>query len=67
MKVAYSTLVADGDKPGLRVCVGCRDNLDPWRLPAPSPDKIELQYPRPDEAVSAPLINDPDTGGLAGT
>lgn len=53
MKMALSDMVEDGDKPGLRVCPECRDDIDPWRLPAPSPDNITLQYPRPDEPLSA--------------
>lgn len=48
MKRPLSTLVADGNTPGLRVCPGCSDNFDPWRLPARVSENISLQYPRPD-------------------
>ena len=37
MKRPLVRLVPDGNSPGLRVCEdkpGCRDVLDPWRLPA---------------------------------
>lgn len=53
MKVAYSTLVADGNAPGLRVCPTCSDNLDPWRLPARRGEDITIRCPRPDEPLSA--------------
>jgi len=55
MKVPYSILVSDGDKPGMRVCPECRDNIDAWRLTPAAPDKIELQYPRPDDPIAVPL------------
>jgi hypothetical protein len=51
MKVPYSKLVADGDKPGLRVCPECSDNMDPWRLPARMSENITLRFPRPDEPL----------------
>ena len=52
LKVAYSTLVADGNSPGLRVCPECSDDLDPWRLPARQSENISLRYPRPDEPLT---------------
>lgn len=53
MKVALSSLTADRNSPGLRVCFPeCNDEKDPYRLPAPKPDKISLRYPRPDEPLS---------------
>jgi len=58
MKRPLGRLVADGNSPGLRVCVdkpGCRDQLDPWRLPARRTENITLRYPRPEE----PLIPEP--------
>ena len=51
MKVPYSKLVADGDKPGLRVCPECSDHMDPWRLPARMSENITLKFPRPDESL----------------
>jgi hypothetical protein len=41
----------------LRVCnEGCRDEFDPYRLPARQPEKISLRFPRPDVSVAV----DPD-------
>jgi hypothetical protein len=53
LKVPQSTLVADGNAPGLKVCPECSDNLDPWRLPARHGEDITIRYPRPDEPLSA--------------
>lgn len=53
LKVPYSTLVADGNSPGLRVCPTCSDNFDPWRLPARKGEDITLRFPRPDEPLTA--------------
>lgn len=52
MKVVLAELSADRNSPGLRVCPGCNDEKDPYRLPPPKPDKISLRYPRPDEPLS---------------
>jgi len=64
MKVSFVSLVQDGNTPGLRVCEnrGCRDELDPYRLPARKTERINLRFPRPDVSVAT----DPDsliTGG----
>lgn len=49
MKRAYTSLGPDPNFPGLRVCdQGCRDQFDPYRLPARQPEKIALRFPRPD-------------------
>lgn len=49
MKRAYVDLGIDPNFPGLRVCnLGCRDQFDPYRLPARQPEKISLRFPRPD-------------------
>jgi hypothetical protein len=49
MKRPIGMLASDPNSPGVRACSDtCIDVLDPWRLPAPSPDKITLRYPRPD-------------------
>lgn len=64
MKRSLTELVSDPNAPGLRVCTrGCVDDLDPWRLPARSTDKIELHYPRPDVPLLTPQdgLNDPST------
>jgi hypothetical protein len=47
----------DGNNPGLKVCQdkpGCKDNLDPWRLPAIQDDRINLPFVRPDDDIALP-------------
>lgn len=47
----------DGNIPGLRVCQdksGCKDEFDPWRLPALQDDRINLPFVRPDEDIAIP-------------
>ena len=54
MKRALVNLMPDSNFPGLRVCnEGCRDNLDPYRLPARKTERINLRFPRPDVSVAA--------------
>jgi hypothetical protein len=54
MKRAFVNLGPDPNFPGLRVCdEGCRDNLDPYRLPARKTERINLRFPRPDVSVAA--------------
>ena len=50
-KVHYNDLVKDGNIPGLMVCSSCRDNKDPYKLPARKTENIALQYPRPDDTL----------------
>jgi len=58
MKRAYVNLGPDPNFPGLKVCdQGCRDQFDPYRLPARQPEKIALRFPRPDASVAT----DPDS------
>lgn len=54
MKVPFVSLVADNNSPGLRVCVdrGCKDDKDPYRLPARKTERINLRFPRPDVSVA---------------
>lgn len=63
MKRPLVTLQPDTNFPGLRVCdQGCKDDKDPYRLPARKTERINLRYPRPDVSVAV----DPDgivTGG----
>lgn len=50
-------LVPDPNSPALRVCRdSCRDQYDPWRLPAREPERINLMHPRPD--VPLTVTND---------
>lgn len=50
-KFKYTDLMPDGDKPGLRVCKGCWDEKDPYRLPARQPEPFTLRFPRPDVPI----------------
>jgi hypothetical protein len=53
MKRAFSDLSADSNFPGLRVCSqGCKDQLDPYRLPARKTERINLRFPRPDLSIA---------------
>ena len=53
MKRALVNLMPDSNFPGLRVCnEGCRDDLDPYRLPARKTERINLRFPRPDVSVA---------------
>jgi hypothetical protein len=53
MKRAYVNLGPDPNFPGLKVCdQGCRDQFDPYRLPARQPEKIALRFPRPDVNIA---------------
>ena len=53
MKRAYIDLQPDPNFPGLRVCnEGCRDQYDPYRLPARQTERINLRFARPDESVA---------------
>lgn len=53
-------LVADPNYPGLRVCdpsqvrEGCKDQFDPWRLPARQTENITLRFVRPDVPLTDP-------------
>jgi hypothetical protein len=69
MKVPYSTLIADPNFPGLRVCEarGCADEKDPYRLPARKTERINLRFPRPDESVAVnpnDLVTTQNDGGF---
>ena len=44
-KFPLEELWSDRNNPALKVC---RNDLDPWRLPANVEDNIVLRYPRPD-------------------
>ena len=63
MKRAYTSLGPDTNFPGLRVCdQGCKDQKDPYRLPARKTERINLRYPRPDVSVAV-QPNEIVTGG----
>lgn len=53
MKRPIVTLSPDPNFPGLRVCdQGCKDQFDPYRLPARQTERINLRFPRPDVSVA---------------
>lgn len=63
MKRYFSSLMPDRNFPGLRVCdQGCRDDLDPYRLPARKTERINLRFPRPDVSVAVNPNNMTTTG-----
>lgn len=55
-KFPLGELFSDPNSPGLMVCRDDLDVLDPYRLPGPTPDQINLDFVRPD----VPLIVPPD-------
>lgn len=57
MKLPYQELRADGNSPGLRVCRECRDDRDPYRLPARQPDPLALRFARPDRELVEGAVN----------
>lgn len=66
MKRYFSALGPDPNFPGLRVCdQGCRDQFDPYRLPARKTERINLRFPRPDVSVAVDP-NDIITTGYGG-
>jgi hypothetical protein len=57
MKRPHAELSKDPNFPGLMVCDhGCKDQFDPYRLPARKTERITLRFPRPDVSVAV----DPD-------
>ena len=53
MKRTFVSLQSDPNFPGLRVCdQGCKDEIDPYRLPARKTERINLRFPRPDTSVA---------------
>jgi hypothetical protein len=66
MKRPFVSLGSDPNFPGLRVCdQGCRDQFDPYRLPARKTERINLRFPRPDVSVAV-NPNDIITTGYGG-
>ena len=54
MKRPHATLGPAINFPGLMVCEeNCRDEKDPYRLPARQTERINLRFPRPDVSVAA--------------
>jgi hypothetical protein len=64
MKRPHATLGPDTNFPGLMVCAeNCRDEKDPYRLPARKTERINLRFPRPDVSVA---VNPNDIAGTGG-
>ena len=54
MKRPHATFGPDINFPGLMVFEEkCRDEKDPYRLPARQTERINLRFPRPDVSVAA--------------
>lgn len=51
IKYPLADLFSDGNIRSLKVCLQCRDDYDPWRLPAAHGEVISLMYPRPDVPI----------------
>lgn len=51
-KVAHSDLQIDPDTQ-MRVCAGCVDQPDPYRLPPRVPDRITLPFVQADSPIDA--------------
>lgn len=53
VKYPWTALKPDPNSNGLMCCPdGCRDELDPWRLPPRPADRISLEWSRPDVSLS---------------
>jgi hypothetical protein len=50
--MSLDELMPDPNSPGLRVCEIDRDQFDPYRLPARQPERITLNFPRPDVPIN---------------
>lgn len=53
-KRKYVDLVMDPNTKMMVCKFNCQDLFDPYRIPPRSPDKIDLQYPRPDDDLVIP-------------
>ena len=53
MKRPHAELSKDPNFPGLMVCEqGCKDDFDPYRLPARKTEKITIRFPRVDADIA---------------
>lgn len=50
-KMPLDQLHRDPNSQGLRVCRADLDQYDPWRLPAPAAERINLPFVRPDRPL----------------
>ena len=52
VKMLLTKLSSDPNTTGLRVCEGCKDQFDPYRLAARKGENLSLNQPRPDEHLT---------------
>lgn len=52
MKRPAADLISDPDMPGLRVCVGCADEVDPYTYAARQTEDTTVPFVRPDVDIS---------------
>jgi hypothetical protein len=62
-KFSLDDLYSDPNYPGLKVCLEDRDEYDPYRLPARQPEKIALQFARPDTPIGTDPLGLPTEDG----
>lgn len=69
LKFSLEDLYSDPNSPGLKVCLADLDQYDPYRLPAPAPDKITLRFYRPDSDLTSggPIPNPVSLFGIRAT
>ena len=66
MKRPHADLSKDPNFPGLMVCnLGCKDEFDPYRLPARKTERITIRFPRPDVSVAVDPSDIITTTGFA--
>lgn len=53
-KFPLHMLQDDPNIPNFKVCLADRDDFDPYRMPARTPDDITLPFVRPDVDLSTP-------------
>lgn len=57
-KFPLEMLSDDPNIPNFKVCRADRDDFDPYRMPARSPDRLTLPFVRPDVELEAPTPPD---------
>jgi hypothetical protein len=55
-KMPIGNLMSDPNSPGLKVCLDDCDEYDPYRLPAPQPERLTLEFYRPDLPLNVASI-----------
>lgn len=69
LKFSLDDLYSDPNSPGLKVCLECMDEYDPYRLPARRTEDINLPFYRPDQSLTegGPIPNPITLNGIRGT